>query len=62
MRVQPLPLIRGTLNSTHPAYFVVDTGGEIISIGADTADLLEMKPTRHIPIRVLGMSGPDEDA
>ena len=62
MRVQPLPLIRGTLNSTHPAYFVVDTGGEIISIGADTADLLEMKPARHIPIRVLGMSGPDEGA
>jgi hypothetical protein len=62
MRIQPLPLIRGTLNSTHPAYFVVDTGGEIISIGADTADLLEMKPARHIPIRVLGMSGPDEDA
>jgi Flp pilus assembly protein TadD len=62
MRVQPLPLIRGTLNSTHPAYFVVDTGGEIISIGSDTADLLDMKPARHIPIRVLGMSGPDEDA
>lgn len=62
MRVQPLPLIRGTLNSTHPAYFVVDTGGEIISIGADTADLLDMKPSRHIPIRVLGMSGPDADA
>jgi hypothetical protein len=62
MRVQPLPLIRGTLNSTHPAYFVVDTGGEIISIGAETADLLGMKPARHIPIRVLGMSGPDEGA
>jgi len=62
MRIQPLPLIRGTLNSTHPAYFVVDTGGEIISIGADTADLLGMESARHIPIRVLGMSGPDEGA
>ena len=62
MRIQPLPLIRGTLNSTHPAYFVVDTGGEVISIGADTADLLGMEPTRHIPLRVLGMSGPDETA
>ena len=62
MRVQPLPLIRGTLNSMHPAYFVVDTGGEVISIGADTADLLEMKTARRIPIRVLGMSGPDENA
>jgi Flp pilus assembly protein TadD len=62
MRIQPLPLIRGTLNSTHPAYFVVDTGGEVISIGSDTADLLGMTPARHIPLRVLGMSGPDEDA
>jgi len=62
MRIQPLPLIRGTLNSMHPAYFVVDTGGEVISIGADTADLLGMESARRIPIRVLGMSGPDEDA
>ena len=62
MRIQPLPLIRGTLNSMHPAYFVVDTGGEVISIGADTADLLGMEPTRHIPLRVLGMSGLDENA
>ncbi len=62
MRIQPLPLIRGTLNSMHPAYFVVDTGGEVISIGADTADLLGMESAHHIPLRVLGMSGPDEDA
>ncbi len=62
MRIQSLPLIRGTLNSTHPAYFVVDTGGEVISIGSDTADLLGMQPARHIPLRVVGMSGPDEDA
>jgi Flp pilus assembly protein TadD len=62
MRVHPLPLIRGTLNSMHPAYFVVDTGGEVISIGSDTADLLGMQPARHIPLRVIGMSGPDEDA
>ena len=62
MRIQPLPLIRGTLNSTHPAYFVVDTGGEVISIGSDTADLLGMQPARHIPLKVVGMSGPDEDA
>jgi Flp pilus assembly protein TadD len=62
MRIQPLPLIRGTLNSRHPAYFVVDTGGEVISIGSDTATLLEMESARHIPIRVLGMSGVDEEA
>jgi hypothetical protein len=60
--MQRLPLVRGTLNSTHPAYFVVDTGGEVISIGSDTADLLGMKPGRRIPLRVLGMSGEDADA
>jgi Flp pilus assembly protein TadD/predicted aspartyl protease len=62
MRVQPLPLIRGTLNSAHPAYFVVDTGGEVISIGSDTADRLDMPSARHIPLRVLGMSGLDAEA
>jgi Flp pilus assembly protein TadD len=62
MRIQPLPLIRGTLNSRHPAYFVVDTGGEVISIASDTADLLGMEPARHIPLRVVGMSGLDEEA
>jgi predicted aspartyl protease len=62
MRVQRLPLIRGTLNSTHPAYFVVDTGGEVISIGAETADQLGMPKGRRIPLRVLGMSGADDEA
>lgn len=62
MRIERLPLIRGTINSTHPAYFVVDTGGEVISIGADTASTLGMQPARHIPLRVLGMSGTDEGA
>lgn len=62
MRIQRLPLIRGTLNSTHPAYFIVDTGGEVISIGTETADLLGMRAARHIPLRVLGMSGADEGA
>jgi len=62
MRIQRLPLIRGTLNSMHPAYFVVDTGGEVISIGADTADLLGMQSAPRIPIRVMGMSGRDEGA
>jgi hypothetical protein len=62
MRVQRLPMIRGTLNSTHPAYFVVDTGGEVISIDAETASQLGMEPSRHIPLRVLGMSGQDEEA
>jgi Flp pilus assembly protein TadD/predicted aspartyl protease len=62
MRVNRLPLVRGLLNATHPAYFVVDTGGELISISAETAGLLDMKPVRRIPLRVFGMSGVDANA
>jgi Flp pilus assembly protein TadD/predicted aspartyl protease len=62
MRMNRLPLVRGLLNSTHPAYFVVDTGGELISISAETALALAMPPVRKIPLRVFGMSGVDENA
>jgi predicted aspartyl protease len=62
MRMNRLPLVRGMLNSTHPAYFVVDTGGELISISAETALALAMPPVRRIPLRVYGMSGVDENA
>ena len=37
MRVHRLAMVRGMLNSTYPTYFVVDTGGEVISISSDTA-------------------------
>jgi hypothetical protein len=62
LRIYRLPLVRGVLNTTLPAYFVVDTGGEMISISADTATALHMTPPRHIPLRVFGMSGLDADA
>ncbi|MBI2187225.1 MAG: aspartyl protease family protein [Acidobacteria bacterium] len=62
MRMNRLPMVRGLLNSTHPAYFVVDTGGELISISAETADSLSMNPPRRIPLRVYGMSGLDQNA
>ena len=62
LRVHRLPLVRGTINSTHPAYFVVDTGGEVISISAETANALGMQPARRIPLRVFGLSGLDESA
>ncbi|MDA1185889.1 MAG: retroviral-like aspartic protease family protein [Acidobacteria bacterium] len=62
MRMNRLPLVRGLLNSSHPAYFVVDTGGELISISADTALALAMPPVRRIPLRVVGMSGEDANA
>jgi Flp pilus assembly protein TadD/predicted aspartyl protease len=62
MRVHRLALVRGLLNSTQPAYFVVDTGGEVISISAEMAETLGKSPFRHIPLRVYGTSGWDRDA
>jgi predicted aspartyl protease len=62
LRVHRLPFVRGTVNSSRPVYFVVDTGGELMSLSTDVAAGLGMSPPRHIPLRVLGMSGPDEEA
>jgi len=62
MRVHRLALVRGVVNSTHPTYFVVDTGGEVISISSDTAGALEKAKYRRIPLRVYGTSGWDRDA
>jgi predicted aspartyl protease len=62
MRLQRLPMVRGLLNSTHAAPFVVDTGGELISISTSTAGALAMAPARRIPLKVYGLSGWDDDA
>lgn len=62
MRVHRLAMVRGLLNSTQPAYFVVDTGGEVISISAETASTLMPGVGRRIPLRVYGTSGWDRDA
>ena len=62
MRVQRLAVVRGVVNGEHPKSFVVDTGGEVISISLGTASALRMAPARHIPLRVFGTSGWDQDA
>jgi hypothetical protein len=62
MRVNRLAMVRGLVNSTHPTYFVVDTGGEVISISADTAGSLPPSGYRRIPLKVWGTSGWDRDA
>ncbi len=64
MRVHRLAMVRGLLNSQTPAYFVVDTGGEVISISADTASSLTARPAagRRVPLRVYGTSGWDRTA
>jgi hypothetical protein len=62
MRMHRLPLVRGTLNGGHAAAFIVDTGGEVISLNADVAEALDLRPPRRIPLRVLGLEGLDQSA
>ena len=63
MRVHRLAMVRGMLNSTQPAYFVVDTGGEVISISSEMANAVKQRPAgRRIPLKVWGTSGWDRDA
>ncbi|HXD18542.1 MAG TPA: retroviral-like aspartic protease family protein [Vicinamibacterales bacterium] len=62
MRVHRLAMVRGMLNSTRPTYFVVDTGGEVISISAATAGYFNQNTYRRIPLKVYGTSGWDRDA
>jgi predicted aspartyl protease len=62
MRHHRLSLVKGLINEQHPTYFVVDTGGEVISISTATAEAIKAQPTRKINLRVYGTSGWDRDA
>lgn len=62
MRHHRLTMVRGTINETQPTYFVVDTGGEVISISLATAAHLKQDMPRKIGLRVYGTSGWDRDA
>lgn len=62
MRHHRLSMVRGLINERRPTYFVVDTGGEVISISKSTADALVTAPSRRIALRVYGTSGWDRDA
>lgn len=62
MRHHRLSLVRGLINEEHPTYFVVDTGGEVISISTTTAEAINAQPSRRIQLRVYGTSGWDRDA
>ncbi len=57
-----LAVVRGTINGRTPASFVVDTGGEVISISTAMASMLNTTSVRHIPLKVFGSSGWDRDA
>src|SRR5713101_4969567 len=63
LRLHRLATVRGTVDGTHPANFVVDTGGEVISISTATAMSLGKPETgRRIALKVYGTSGWDPDA
>jgi predicted aspartyl protease/Flp pilus assembly protein TadD len=63
LRLHRLATVRGTVDGTHSANFVVDTGGEVISISHATAVAIgKEQPTRRIALKVFGSSGWDRDA
>jgi tetratricopeptide (TPR) repeat protein len=58
-----LATVRGLVDGSHQANFVVDTGGEVISISQATATSLGKHETgRRIALKVYGTSGWDRDA
>ena len=63
MRLHRLATVRGTVDKNHLANFVIDTGGEVISISSATATALGHPDTgRRIALKVYGTSGWDPDA
>jgi tetratricopeptide (TPR) repeat protein len=62
MRVNRLATVLGTVDGHH-TNFVVDTGGEVISISSATASTLDKHENgRRIALKVYGTSGWDPDA
>ena len=61
LRLYRLAMVRGVVGG-HAANFVVDTGGEVISISQATASALAKTDVRRIPLRVWGTSGWEKDA
>jgi len=62
LRVHRLAMVQGMVGGV-PANFVVDTGGQVISISTDTASTLTVDESlRQIPLKVYGTSGWDNDA
>jgi tetratricopeptide (TPR) repeat protein len=63
LRLHRLATVRGIVAGSHRANFVVDTGGEVISISRATAHAIgRAEPSRKIALKVFGSSGWDKDA
>ncbi len=61
LRMHRLAMVPGSVQGG-PASFILDTGGQVISISTDTASGLERGEMRNIPLKVYGASGWDRDA
>jgi len=62
LRMHRLATVRGVVND-RPASFIVDTGGEVISLNTAVArSLFKPKDWRRIALKVYGASGWDPDA
>jgi predicted aspartyl protease len=61
LRMHRLAMVPGNVQGG-PASFILDTGGQVISISTDTASGLERTEMRNIPLKVYGASGWDRDA
>jgi len=62
LRMHRLATVQGMVNQ-QPASFIVDTGGEVISVSSTTArSLFRPAERRRIALRVYGTSGLDPDA
>jgi Flp pilus assembly protein TadD/predicted aspartyl protease len=62
LRLYRLATVQGVVDGSHHVNFIVDTGGEVISISAATASALGRDVSRRIGLRVFGTSGWDRDA
>jgi predicted aspartyl protease/Flp pilus assembly protein TadD len=62
LRLYRLATVQGTVDGQRDANFVIDTGGEVISISQATATALGLEPVRKIKLQVYGTSGWDDDA
>jgi Flp pilus assembly protein TadD/predicted aspartyl protease len=63
LHLHRLATVQGIVDKGRRANFVVDTGGELISISSATARALNIPTdTRRIPLKVYGTSGWDRDA
>ncbi len=63
LRMLRLAVVQGTINESSPAAFVVDTGGEGMSLSRSVVSSLAVDPdVRRVPVRVYGTSGWDNSA